>query len=157
MVNLKLTDVHVDLPIFTSRSRGLLNSIFRYAQRERARVEAVGVFSYQVHALRGIDLDIRDGDRLGLVGRNGAGKTTLLRVLSGAYEPTRGEISIDGTVIGRVTPDGLARLAVIVFEGSIDLFGLVLHLLLLRCGGSTKTPDAHRCTPGACHCCRHRT
>jgi ABC-type polysaccharide/polyol phosphate transport system ATPase subunit len=98
MANLELRGVHVDLPVFTARSRGLLNSVFRYAQRERARVEAVGMFSYHVHALRGIDLGIRDGDRLGLVGRNGAGKTTLLRVLSGAYEPTRGEISIEGAV-----------------------------------------------------------
>jgi ABC-type polysaccharide/polyol phosphate transport system ATPase subunit len=98
MASIELTGVHVDLPVFTSRSRGLLNSVFRYAQRERSRVESVGMFSYQVHALRGIDLRISDGDRLGLVGRNGAGKTTLLRVLSGAYEPTQGAISIDGEV-----------------------------------------------------------
>jgi len=98
MASLELRDVHVDLPVFTSRSRGLLNSVFRYSQRERARVEAVGIFTYRVHALRGIDLVIRDGERVGLVGRNGAGKTTLLRVLSGAYEPTQGEISIEGKV-----------------------------------------------------------
>lgn len=98
MARLLLRGVHVDLPVFTSRSRGLLNSVFRYAQRERSRVEAVGLFSYHVHALRGIDLDICDGERVALVGRNGAGKTTLLRVLSGAYEPTRGRIDIDGAV-----------------------------------------------------------
>jgi len=98
MARLELTGVHVDLPVFTSRSRGLLNSVFRFAQRERARVESVGMFSYEVHALRGIDLRIREGDKVGLVGRNGAGKTTLLRVLSGAYEPTRGEIAIEGPV-----------------------------------------------------------
>jgi ABC-2 type transport system ATP-binding protein/lipopolysaccharide transport system ATP-binding protein len=76
----------------------LLNSLFRYAQRERARVESIGHFSYQVHALRGINLTISQGDRLGLIGRNGAGKTTLLRVLSGAYEPTGGHIIIQGKV-----------------------------------------------------------
>jgi len=98
MPSLKLIDAHVEMPIFCSRSRGLINSLFGYAKREQNRIEAVGLRGYQVHALRGVNLQIRDGERVGLLGHNGAGKTTLLRVLSGAYEPTRGSISIVGTV-----------------------------------------------------------
>ena len=41
-----------------------------------------------VIALESVDLDINQGDIIGLVGSNGAGKTTLLRLLSGVYRPT---------------------------------------------------------------------
>jgi len=49
-------------------------------------------------ALDGIDLDVRRGDSLAIVGRNGSGKTTLLRVLSGALAPTTGSVNVQGRV-----------------------------------------------------------
>ena len=45
-----------------------------------------------VVALDSVDLDIHQGDIVGLVGSNGAGKTTLLRLLSGVYRPTTGRV-----------------------------------------------------------------
>lgn len=48
--------------------------------------------------LRGITLAVKEGDRVGLIGRNGAGKTTLLHVLAGTYVPTAGELEINGRV-----------------------------------------------------------
>ena len=51
-----------------------------------------------VEALKNITMNLKDGDRVGLVGHNGAGKSTLLRLLSGIYEPTRGSASIRGRV-----------------------------------------------------------
>lgn len=98
MAKIHLQDVHIDIPVFTSRSRGLINELFRFAGKERARIEAAGLFAYQVHALRGITLTLDDGERVGLIGPNGAGKTTLLKVLSGAYEPARGAVEIVGKI-----------------------------------------------------------
>lgn len=49
-----------------------------------------------VQALRGVDLVLRHGEVLGLVGDNAAGKSTLMKVLSGAYIPDEGEILIEG-------------------------------------------------------------
>lgn len=51
-----------------------------------------------VRALSNIDLHLKPGDRLGLIGSNGAGKSTLLRVLSGVYEPPHGTIKVVGKV-----------------------------------------------------------
>jgi lipopolysaccharide transport system ATP-binding protein len=48
--------------------------------------------------LEGIDLEIRRGESLGLIGENGAGKSTLLKVLTGVLAPSEGEVRIDGSV-----------------------------------------------------------
>jgi ABC-2 type transport system ATP-binding protein/lipopolysaccharide transport system ATP-binding protein len=98
MSHIVLNDVHVDFPVFTSRSRGLINTVFGYARSDNKRIEASGLYGVNVHALRGITLEFNKGDRVGLIGRNGSGKTTLLRVLSGAYEPTSGDIEVSGTL-----------------------------------------------------------
>jgi ABC-2 type transport system ATP-binding protein/lipopolysaccharide transport system ATP-binding protein len=98
MSHITLRDVHVDFPVFSSRSRGLINTLFGYARADNKQIEASGLYSVNVHALRGVNLEFNKGDRVGLIGRNGAGKTTLLRVLSGAYEPSRGEIDRVGAV-----------------------------------------------------------
>lgn len=49
-------------------------------------------------ALSDVDLEIREGDVVGIVGRNGAGKTTLLKILSRVTEPTRGVVDLYGRV-----------------------------------------------------------
>ena len=51
-----------------------------------------------VRSLNNINLEIKDGERIGLLGPNGVGKSTLLRVLGGAYIPTGGEALIEGKV-----------------------------------------------------------
>lgn len=53
-----------------------------------------------VHALKDINLDIHDGDRLAIVGHNGAGKSTFLRMVSGIYPPSSGTLEVDGRISG---------------------------------------------------------
>ena len=53
-----------------------------------------------VRALDDISLDLRDGDRLALIGHNGSGKSTLLRALAGIYYPSAGRIEASGPVSG---------------------------------------------------------
>ncbi len=51
-----------------------------------------------VRALDNLSFDFQEGDRVGLIGHNGSGKSTLLQVLAGIYEPTAGELSVEGRV-----------------------------------------------------------
>jgi simple sugar transport system ATP-binding protein len=52
-----------------------------------------------VHALKNVDLDIQQGEVIGLVGDNGAGKSTLINILSGAQQPDVGEIRVNGELV----------------------------------------------------------
>ena len=51
-----------------------------------------------VHALRGVSFEVREGERLGIIGHNGAGKSTLLRLLAGVYRPTSGVCRARGRI-----------------------------------------------------------
>jgi lipopolysaccharide transport system ATP-binding protein len=52
----------------------------------------------EYEALRGVSLEIRRGERVGIVGRNGAGKTTLLKLITGNFTPTGGRLDVRGSV-----------------------------------------------------------
>jgi multiple sugar transport system ATP-binding protein len=56
------------------------------------------------HVVKGVDLDIADGEFIVLVGGSGCGKSTLLRMVAGLEEPTSGEISIGGRSVNGVAP-----------------------------------------------------
>jgi ABC-2 type transport system ATP-binding protein/lipopolysaccharide transport system ATP-binding protein len=98
MPSLTLDAVDVNFTLYQGGSRSLKKSVL--SATTGGLISRDAQHRTVVHALRGISLDIREGDRVGLVGGNGSGKTTLLRVLAGVYEPTLGTISIRG----RVTP-----------------------------------------------------
>src|SRR5207244_262507 len=52
----------------------------------------------KVNALQDVTLQVREGERVGILGHNGAGKSTLLKVLAGIYPPTRGTRTIEGRI-----------------------------------------------------------
>jgi len=60
-------------------------------------------------ALRGVDLELRRGEYVGIIGSNGSGKTTLAKHLNGLLRPTRGRVWVAGVEAARVRPSELAR------------------------------------------------
>jgi branched-chain amino acid transport system ATP-binding protein len=81
------------------------------------------VYSGVIQVLRGVSIDVPDGEIIGLLGANGAGKSTTLKAISGLLrtqegEVTRGSIELDGQRIDRLSPEKIVQLGIIqVLEG----------------------------------------
>ena len=88
--SITLRNVDIDFTIYGVHARSMKNLVLR--------ATTGGVISFPntskvvVSALNNISIDVKSGERVGLIGHNGAGKTTLLRVLAGVYEPVRGSM-----------------------------------------------------------------
>jgi ABC-2 type transport system ATP-binding protein/lipopolysaccharide transport system ATP-binding protein len=94
MAHLRLKNVSLKYPVYNTHARSLRSRIVSVATGGVARVARARMV--EIEALRGINLELHDGDRLGLIGPNGAGKSTLLKVLAGLYQPTDGAIDRSG-------------------------------------------------------------
>ncbi len=70
---------------------------------------SLGSGAARVDILRGVSLEIAQGETVGLVGPSGSGKSTLLMTMAGLERPDRGEVLIDGEPIHKMSEDALAR------------------------------------------------
>src|SRR3970282_2452602 len=84
--------INLDVPIFLQREREakgwagmFLGAAFDAPKRGLVRL------------LDDVNFELREGDRLAILGRNGSGKSTLLRVLNRVYQPTSGELNVKGS------------------------------------------------------------
>jgi ABC-type sugar transport system ATPase subunit len=75
-----------------------------------------------VDALKNVDLELRRGEIMGIVGDNGAGKSTLMKILSGAYVADEGEIFIDGQTAHIRYPHDAANLGISMIYQDLALF-----------------------------------
>ncbi len=92
------------------------------------QVKEADVFYGPVQALRGVSLEVGEGEKVALLGSNGAGKTTTLRAISGMLSPARGEILLEGKEIGRLPAQKVVRLGVAHMPEGRELFpDLTVH------------------------------
>jgi branched-chain amino acid transport system ATP-binding protein len=71
-------------------------------------------------AVEEVDLQVKKGEILGIVGPNGSGKTTLINIISGYYRPTKGTIYFNGKKISGLRPDKIAELGIIrTFQSNV--------------------------------------
>ena len=71
------------------------------------RLEDVHSYYGAIHALQGVDIEVRRGEIVTLIGANGAGKTTTLRTISGLLHPRQGRVELAGEDISHVPPHAL--------------------------------------------------
>ena len=87
-----------------------------------------------VEALRGVDLDVEEGDFYALLGPNGAGKSTLIGILTGLVNRTGGEIQVFG-VDSRTRPEeARALMGVVPQEFNFNIFEKTLEILVFQAG-----------------------
>ena len=72
-------------------------------------IRNIETFYGPVMAIRGISLDVHEGELVTILGGNGAGKTTILKTISGALEPRKGNIAFEGQDITGWHPDQVAK------------------------------------------------
>ncbi|EJB9827544.1 ABC transporter ATP-binding protein [Salmonella enterica] len=92
---LNLKNVSVSYPIFDVKSRSLKANFVRLTTGGKISSNAKSI---SVNALKDINIELKHGDRLALIGHNGAGKSTLLKTMAGIYEPTSGKASSQGSI-----------------------------------------------------------
>ena len=75
-------------------------------------VDSIHTFYGSIEALKGITLEVNEGEIVTLIGSNGAGKSTTLRSISGLTPPREGSIQFDGQEIGETPPEDIVRLGI---------------------------------------------
>ena len=81
-------DLHEVFRIYAERPPGIKERLFRFRRAEYT----------EFHALQGIDIEVRHGESLALIGDNGSGKSTLLKCLARILPPDQGEVTVNGRV-----------------------------------------------------------
>jgi branched-chain amino acid transport system ATP-binding protein len=84
--------------------------------------------------IRGCDLAVAPGERVGIIGPNGAGKSTLFNLISGRFGPTSGEILLNGKRIDGLLPYEINRLGLARSFQITNIFGRLSVFENLRCG-----------------------
>ncbi|MFE8946777.1 ABC transporter ATP-binding protein [Streptomyces sp. NPDC007856] len=98
------------------------------------RIDVRGVrYAYERggEVLRGVDLTVRPGERLAVVGPSGAGKTTLSRLLAGIDRPGTGTVTVGGVPVADLEPELLRRQVVLVTQEHHVFLGTVRDNLLI--------------------------
>lgn len=76
------------------------------------KIENLHVFYDNIHALKGISLEVHEGEIVSLIGANGAGKTTTLQTISGLIRAKQGRISFRGKDIMKEKPNEICKLGI---------------------------------------------
>lgn len=96
----------------------------------------------QVECLKGVSLEVREGEIVALLGANGAGKTTVLKTVSGLVRPVSGEVSFRGKNLSRSTPEAVVKAGLSHVPEGRKIFQKLDVLENLELGAYTRSDRA---------------
>lgn len=124
-VFIDINNVSLDFPVYSNTGRSLKKQLFK--SNIFKRVTEIDSSHIAVNALKNLNIRFNSGDRIGVVGKNGAGKSTFLRVLNGIYQPSSGNLKVDGT-LNALIDIGLGLDSEATGRENIVLQGLLLRM-----------------------------
>ncbi len=95
--SIRASGIQVQIPIYDAAHQSLRNRLVAVGTGGRIATDKARV--PLVLALDGVDIEVKEGERVALLGHNGSGKSTLLRVMAGVYHPTAGRVVTEGRVV----------------------------------------------------------
>ena len=101
-------------------------------------VRNVETFYGAVMALRGVSIDVEEGNIVTILGANGAGKTTLMKTVSGVMDPTKGHVDFVGANIAGLEPDRVVRRGLAHVPEGREVFPFLTIEENLRMGAFTR-------------------
>jgi branched-chain amino acid transport system ATP-binding protein len=113
------------------------------------KIENLHTYYGRVHALKGIQLEVKEGEIVTLIGANGAGKTTTLRTISGLIRPQEGQIEFDGQVINSIPAHRIVELGISHAPEGRQIFSTLtvtenLNMGAYSLGGDRKAIEENR-------------
>ncbi|MFL5260075.1 MAG: ABC transporter ATP-binding protein [Hyphomicrobiales bacterium] len=104
-------------------------------------IRGVETFYGKIQALRGVDLDVPQGEIVTLIGSNGAGKSTLMMTICGTPKPRAGQITFDGRDITAMPTHEIIRLGIAQSPEGRRIFPRMTVLENLQMGASVADPE----------------
>lgn len=104
MSHVILKDINIHYPVMQDSYMSIRRAFLRKVSG--GKIYGQDGVSHVVHALKNISFELRDGDRVGLIGRNGAGKSTLLRTIGGFILPDSGHVDVSGSMTSLFSSSG---------------------------------------------------
>jgi branched-chain amino acid transport system ATP-binding protein len=105
-------------------------------------VEDVHTYYGTIHALKGVSLDVHDGEIVTLIGANGAGKSTTLRSINGLNHPRKGKITFAGEDITERPPHEIVKMGIAQSPEGRHVFGRMSVIENLEMGAYQRDDKA---------------
>lgn len=105
-------------------------------------VQNLESFYGPIMAIRGVSLEVREGQIVTVLGANGAGKTTLMKTISGVMDPEKGEVVYRGQKITGASPDKVVRAGIVHVPEGREVFPLLTVEENLSMGAFTRSDTA---------------
>ena len=101
-------------------------------------VKDVHTYYGNIHALKGVSLQVKQGEVVTLIGSNGAGKTTTLRTVQGLLRPSQGKIMFEGGCLNSLSTEAIVRLGISQSPEGRLIFGRMTVLENLEMGAFSR-------------------